>query len=382
MKMAITKLTLYSAKAFYPIHWEALKYLCNHYSIKTNVITDAPSDIPNVHKQLGWIEPQREAEELGVKVYYMPEGDLSLKIRWLKQQLKEIDPDIIWVQEEPTDYFLFQILKFYWFKTKPKIFTAVCENIFPRKSLPKQIIRQLLWGRLSGIMAVAMPSVEGIQAAGLPKSVATATLVAGNQSPPENLESFLLPFNRSPQDFIIGFAGRLCEEKGWKVLLEALKLLPDTFKCLMAGDGEQIEELKSRLSSPPLQGRVFYMGLLPKAELWKFYKNLDCLVVPSLTFPRWKEQFGGVIADGLAMGVPVIGSDSGAIPEVIGDAGLITPEGNVNALVKALEILYFDARLRERLSLEGKNRFNSEFSITAYANKIAQQLGLEPYCKE
>ena len=51
-------------------------------------------------------------------------------------------------------------------------------------------------------------------------------------------------------------------------------------------------------------------------------------MLPSLTRPNWKEQFGRVLIEAMASGVPVIGSDSGAIPDVIGQAGLIFPEGD------------------------------------------------------
>ena len=110
--------------------------------------------------------------------------------------------------------------------------------------------------------------------------------------------------------------------------------------------------------------------------LWRFYAALDCLVVPSLTFPHWKEQFGGVLADGMAMGLPLIGSDSGAIPEVIGPAGLAVPEGQAEALGAAIERLQQSPELCENLGEAGRRRFREEWAIPAYATKIAQMLRL------
>jgi len=370
------KLCLYSSQAFYPMHWEAFKYICSHYAVQGYIICDTPPEIPNVHKQLGWIDPTLESEKLGINIYKVPDGDREIKAKYLCKTLKTINPDIIWVQEEPTNYFLFHILKLYYFNQKARIVTAVCENIFPKQIGIKQLVRQLLWLRLNGLMAVANTSIEGIQSVGFPKKVPTSTLVAGNQSPPENLHPLPLPFTKLPDDFVVGFVGRICEEKGWKVLLQAIAQLPSNFKCIIAGDGEQVNELKLWIDNPELKHRVFYLGLLPKMELWQFYLTLDSLVVPSLTTTTWKEQFGGVLADGMAMGIPIVASSSGAIPEVLGKAGLVTGEGSIEDIKKYLNILYQNANLRNDLSKTGKKRFKEEFCINAYAKKIAIHLSI------
>lgn len=371
-------LVLYSKLAFYPIHWEAFKYLCIHYRVRGTVIVNTPPNLATVHQQLGSVDPQADAHDgFSADVRFMPETARGAKAHWLRRELRSIRPDAIWVQEEPTDYFLLQILRTYFFNRRPRIVTAVCENIFSRGSLRVWLARRLLWSRLDGLLAVATPSIEGIRAVGMPAEVPAMTLVAGGLLPSETVDPLPAPFSRKKEDFVIGFAGRICEEKGWKVLLTALLSLPEPFKCFIAGDGPQVAELNSWMSKPGLQGRVFYMGLLPKTVLWRFYRALDCLVVPSLTFPRWKEQFGGVLADGMATGLPLVGSDSGAIPEVLGPAGLIVPEDNPKALAAALRRLRVEPDLRQRLGEAGKQRFWAEFAIPAYARKIAEALQLK-----
>jgi glycosyltransferase involved in cell wall biosynthesis len=175
----------------------------------------------------------------------------------------------------------------------------------------------------------------------------------------------------------VAFAGRICEEKGWKVLLEALRSLPETVRCMMAGDGPQAEEVKRRAAEPDFRGRVSYVGLLPRDRLLAMLKCSDCLVLPSLTTPRWKEQFGGVLADGMAVGVPLVGSDSGSIPEVMGPAGLVVPEGDAAALAQAIDRLRGNPALRAQLGAEGRKRFDNEFAIPAYARKIARAMHVE-----
>lgn len=373
--MSDLNLVLFSRMAFYPMHWEAFRYLCRHYQVSGAVITREVAELPSVHRQLGIADPT--VADFPVQVLRMPAGGWLRRIWWLCRQLRTLRPDAIWVQEEPNDPFLFAMLAFFTLRRKPRIACSVCENIFSRGTLLGRSIRHLLWHRLDRLLAVAKPSIAGIRLAGMPTSIPTSTLVAGALSRPEQVEPLPFPFTREPGDFVVGFVGRICEEKGWKVLLQAITDLPASIKCVLIGDGPQLQELDEWLKRLGLCGRVAYMGLLPRDQVWRFHAMLDVLVLPSLTFPQWKEQFGGVLADGMASGLPLIGSDSGAIPEVIGPAGLIVPEGDAAALAAAIRQLAADPELRRRLGAVGRKRFHEEFDIPAYAGKIAIALGLE-----
>jgi glycosyltransferase involved in cell wall biosynthesis len=86
------------------------------------------------------------------------------------------------------------------------------------------------------------------------------------------------------------------------------------------------------------------------------------LALPSLTTTSWKEQFGRVLQEAMACGIPVVGSDSGEIPHVIGDAGLVTPEGDAAALRDALRRLMDDAHLRHDLGHRGRARVLERFT--------------------
>jgi glycosyltransferase involved in cell wall biosynthesis len=98
---------------------------------------------------------------------------------------------------------------------------------------------------------------------------------------------------------------------------------------------------------------------------------MSILVLPSLTTPTWKEQFGHVLIEAMACGVPVIGSDSGAIPEVIGGAGLVVPEGNVEALAAALRGLISTPLLHADLAARGRARVLSHYTNEAVASRLA-----------
>ena len=141
-----------------------------------------------------------------------------------------------------------------------------------------------------------------------------------------------------PSRITIGYAGRLVHEKGIEVLLQrarhtAGRLAAENsrqWSALLTRCRQLARELANRRPRP-----VSRRGLL-RTEMPQFYNSLDILVVPSLTQPNWKEQFGRVIMEAMACGVPVIGSDSGEIPNVIGDAGVIVPENDPAALTRAL----------------------------------------------
>ena len=95
--------------------------------------------------------------------------------------------------------------------------------------------------------------------------------------------------------------------------------------------------------------------------------------MPSLTLPNWKEQFGPrATVEAMASGVPVVGSNSGAIPDVIADAGLIVPEGDVEALAAALRRLRDDPALRAELARRGRDRVLAHYTHEQIAAATVQ----------
>jgi glycosyltransferase involved in cell wall biosynthesis len=114
-------------------------------------------------------------------------------------------------------------------------------------------------------------------------------------------------------------------------------------------------------------------------------QGFDVLAGPSLTLPNWKEQFGRMLVEAMACEVPVVGSDSGEIPQVIGDGGLVVPEGNVEALRGALQQLHDSQNLRRSLGRAGRQRVLAHYTQRAIASQTAvvyrRMLGL-PDCPD
>jgi glycosyltransferase involved in cell wall biosynthesis len=164
----------------------------------------------------------------------------------------------------------------------------------------------------------------------------------------------------------IGFIGRFEPVKGLDVLLDAAQRLTTPAALVLAGDGS----LRRDIHGPG----VHVLSSVAYEQVPSFLKALDVLVLPSVTIlPRHREQFGRVLAEAMAAGTPVIGSSSGAIPEVIGDAGLVVPERDPTALARAIDAVLTQDDLRRRLIGAGQARARGKFDWSTVA---CQTLGL------
>lgn len=167
----------------------------------------------------------------------------------------------------------------------------------------------------------------------------------------------------------IGFVGRLVEEKGLDVLLEAVALLRDEWTLELIGSGPYRAELEAQAARLDVSERLKFRDQVPSGEIPDVMQGLHALVLPSLTRPNWKEQFGRALVEAMASGVPVIGSDSGEIPRVIGDAGLVTPEGNAPVLAAALRRLFGDTSFRADRAQRGRARVLERFTHQRIADQ-------------
>jgi glycosyltransferase involved in cell wall biosynthesis len=165
------------------------------------------------------------------------------------------------------------------------------------------------------------------------------------------------PARRSRRPFTVGYFGRLVQEKGVDLLLKAAAKA----RVAVRIGGQGPEERALRLQCDALGVDVRFEGFVPFERRASFFAGIDALALPSRTQRTWKEQFGRVLAEGMACGVPCIGSDSGAIPEVIGEAGLIAREEDVEAWSAALEHLASSPALRQRLGRAARQRALQHF---------------------
>jgi glycosyltransferase involved in cell wall biosynthesis len=127
-----------------------------------------------------------------------------------------------------------------------------------------------------------------------------------------------------------------------------------------------------------IKNQVILVESVPHDEVPSYINLMNTLVLPSetntqfktLTAAGWKEQFGHVLIEAMASKVPVIGSDSGEIPYVIEDAGLVFPEGDVAALQNCLQQLMEQAELAQKLAELGYERAMSQYTNKALARQL------------
>ena len=141
---------------------------------------------------------------------------------------------------------------------------------------------------------------------------------------------------QAARPFRLGYVGRLVPEKGLDDVLLALHQCSAPVELMLLGDGPERAGLLARAAALGLGGRVQMMEPRSPDGVAEFMSSLDALVLMSRTTRTWKEQFGRVIMEAHACGVPVIGSSSGSIPAVVGQGGWIVPEGDAPALAALL----------------------------------------------
>jgi glycosyltransferase involved in cell wall biosynthesis len=167
---------------------------------------------------------------------------------------------------------------------------------------------------------------------------------------------------------VVGYVGRFVPEKGLNVLTAALDALQTPWRVLFLGGGKQEAELRS-WAAKYADDRVRVVTGVPHDRVAQYIAAMDILAAPSQTTKSWKEQFGRMLIEGMACGVAVVGSDSGEIPFVIGDAGEIVGEADVAGWTRTLGALLESPARRAELSARGRERAESSYAWPIVAQK-------------
>jgi glycosyltransferase involved in cell wall biosynthesis len=239
-----------------------------------------------------------------------------------------------------------------WFAPHAPVVMQSNQNIHHNYPFPFNWFEQRAFRRVAAAYACSESVREVLRAKGFVKAAPIIPFGV-------NTEAFRPRAARGQTDrpLTIGYVGRMLPGKGLNVLAAALeKLRDEPWQLLVVGDGSERESFERQLSAYGLRERVEFTGAVNFARVPEYFQQLDLMIIPTETTKRVREQFGRVIVEAMASGVTVVGSTCGAIPEVIGDAGLVFPEGDANALAGALRQLLADKNLRERLASAGLER--------------------------
>jgi glycosyltransferase involved in cell wall biosynthesis len=281
----------------------------------------------------------------------------------LPEILDRVRPDLLYMDEEPYNLATLFGVRAAARRRIPSLFFT-WQNLLWRLPLPARMVERAVYRRVAWAIAGTEEAASVLHARGFGGGISVA--------PQFGVDAELFAPGPPPQGpFTIGFFNRLIAAKGPMETLAAFVRLPSDTCLRVIGDGPLRAELEREIERRELGGRVNISGRIASTRMPDTIRSVHVVVLPSLMTRRWKEQFGRILVEAMACGVPVVGSDSGEIPRVIGDAGLVTPEGDVEALREALLLLYGDPELRQRLGDAGRRRV-----LERYTNDRVAQLTL------
>ncbi|MBD1845940.1 glycosyltransferase family 4 protein [Cyanobacteria bacterium FACHB-63] len=287
--------------------------------------------------------------------------------------LRKLNPDFIYLHQEPYALVTLQVYLANYFTIRKPISFFTWQNILKRYPIPfRQMERWVL--KHTDVMFPGSYSAEAVmrekgytgQSVLMPSGIDPAIYYPRSNT---------LKAELGAQDVLIGYVGRIVEQKGLKTLLLALneiRSLP--WRLVMIGSGEYETEFDAIAQQLNLSDRIQKLGFIPFTETPNYLSALDVLVLPSETRSSWKEQFGRVIIEAIACGTPVIGSDSGEIPHLINatKGGLVFPEGNAIALAQKLSELILNPELRSHYATTGRQAVLSQYTNALLAQRFAE----------
>lgn len=283
----------------------------------------------------------------------------------LYQTVKNFKPDIIHLEEEPWTPAALEVAVISRM-LRVKLLNFTWENLDLKLSFWQRAIEKFVFNAASLIIAGNSEAKERVRKRGFEGRIEVLPQFG------VNIEGFK-SLNVSSPGFVVGFVGRLVEEKGIGTLLKAVAKLSGDVKLLLVSSSPQLpKEFVALAKSLGVLERTKIVTNIPHQDLPKYINLMDVFVLPSITTETWKEQFGRVLIEAMACKVPVIGSSSGAIPETIGDAGLIFEEKNPEALAAKIENLRSSEALRQGLTEKGYQRVQQRFTFEKIAEKTAK----------
>lgn len=186
------------------------------------------------------------------------------------------------------------------------------------------------------------------------------------------------PLDSSPGgdgSFCIGFAGKMDDAHGFRLLLETFARLAAEVpvRLAVAGDGPFLLGMREFAERQGLEDHVEYVGKLPYRRMPEFLASVDVLCIPCRDLPGWKPQFGVVNLEAMACGKPIVATHIGATPEIVppGLQPYLVPPMDGRALEERLRALATDRSLAVRLGAEGRNWVQARYDIRRVAGQWA-----------
>jgi glycosyltransferase involved in cell wall biosynthesis len=300
----------------------------------------------------------------------------------LGRVVRQVQPDVVHIEEEPYNLATFQAMRAAR-RVGARTVVFTWQNLQRRYPPPFAWMEAYVLAHTDALLAGNAEGVEVWRAKGYQGPVEVIPQFGvdpdifypitrpARQSKPSVLlrRSARRP---SQSEMVIGYIGRLVPEKGVDVLLQAATQLQGPWELRILGSGPERDRLEKMAQWLGILPRVSFDLPIPSTQMTYYYSGLDVLVLPSRTRPNWKEQFGRVLIEAMACQVAVVGARCGAIPEVIGDAGLTFTEGDPADLRTQLQQLLDNPSLRFELAQKGRQRVLDHYTQTQVAARTVE----------
>jgi glycosyltransferase involved in cell wall biosynthesis len=324
---------------------------------------------PSNWKSLEWnrlLPPERPYSDF--KIYEFPvalsgRGGAHFYAPWqVWRALRDFQPDVVQVEEEVFSLCALEFSLWARLTGKPLVVFG-WENQARSLPLLRRWVRRYVLDTASLILAGNHDGAKLLYQWGYPGLVEVMPQLGVDPS-------FFQPTAKPPSaEFCIGFLGRLVPEKGIDTLLTAVKHLRSRHlnaRLVICGSGSGETELRQAAVGIP----VTWQKGVTHEQVPQMMAQFDVLVLPSRTTPTWKEQFGHVLIEAMAMGIPVVGSSSGEIPNVIGRSDLVFVEGDALALAQILQRLIEDGAWRQAVQQYCLTRVQQHYTHDRIAERL------------
>jgi glycosyltransferase involved in cell wall biosynthesis len=240
------------------------------------------------------------------------------------------DWDVLDIHEEPFGTAVAEVLVIRWLRRRHVPFVVYsAQNLDKRYPPPFRWFERWSLRRAAGAYTCNLEAARILESKGL--SGPTAVIPLG-----VDVERFAASDRPPPVGVLrVGFVGRLIPHKGVDILLRAAALDP-RFEIEVVGSGPEADRLVDIATELGVIDRVEFSGHITEEALPDLFRTFDVLAVPSVPTPGWVEQFGRVVVEAQASGVPVVASRSGALPEVVTGAGTLVEPGDPADLARGL----------------------------------------------
>ncbi len=312
----------------------------------------------NLRDDLKFSETSNAFRSYPIPVYFgSRQGAFVYHARALGEVLRDFEPEIILHEQEVYAVGAAQIARAAEKRSIPLVM-FVWENLSRSLAFPRQWLMNYVLRHCSALITGSRQAYDVHRSWGFdgPVEIIPAMGARINLQPACG--------RRRPDTLTVCFAGRLVEYKGVDCLLRAVALLHKRnlpIQCSVAGKGPELPKLTALAGSLGIRGVVDFCGNLSPEGVAALFRQSDVLVLPSRRTSRWEEQFGRVLVEAMAEGTVTVGTNTGAIPEVIGSKDLLFEENDSEGLAEILERMATDSNLLVRKQQELWKRARESF---------------------